>query len=91
MPDNVIRCVNWELLQELNTSPKDVKHFVGTLRCEACGTECDASVQVPLWAASPPALECPECEQPACLFVDPEELDEDGEPYDFCVILPEDR
>ena len=88
--------INWELRKAMLTAPPDVKHFAGTLRCIECGLEDKCLIQAPLWAATPPTTMCEheECDG-LMVFVsadaDAPEDDPDHEPYEYLVILPEDR
>lgn len=97
MPGDVVGTrINWELRKAMLTAPDDVKHFAGTGRCMDCGYEAQLVVPAPLWAAAPPSLACTvesgtECEG-LIVFVHPDDDPPDGaEPYDYMVILPEDR
>lgn len=88
----VIGRINWELRREMATAPLDVKHFAGTGRCMDCGYEVKVVIPTPLWAAHPPSLMC---EATGCegltVLVHPDDDPDNGEPYDYIVVMPEDR
>lgn len=95
MPGDVIKPINWELLQQLNTADLGTKHFVGTMRCMECRYEFKAVVPAPLWAMHPPSAICEsekDCEG-LMVFVHPDTPPLDGvaESYDYTVVLPADR
>lgn len=89
---DLLRPINWEMLRELNTADQNTKHFMGTQRCIECGNEQKIVQAAPLWAMNPATGECESCEKMTCLFVHPDDPHpDDAEPYDYAVILPEDR
>ena len=91
---DLIKPINWELLTELNTADQDTKHFMGTMRCMKCSHEVKAVVPTPMWAMHPPSAKCEadDCDD-LMIFVHPDAPLPDGvtDPYDYAVVLPEDR
>lgn len=93
MGDLVGGWVNWQLKKDINSAPPDVKHFGGTLRCLKCGAQDRCVIPAPLWAMTAPT---PGCEEDGCdglmVFVHPDDEPPEGEePYDYFVVLPDDR
>ncbi len=96
MGDVVGTRINWELRKAIIAAPPDVQHFAGTMRCMDCGYEEQLVVDAPMWAAHPPSIACAIQSNTTCegllVFVHADTPAPEGaEPFDYIVILPEDR